>query len=399
MKLFGIAITCLVFAVTMGAPRPSESSEISKLATDFGMRVFREIVNSSEDRNVAFSPYGVAAVLAMIQIGAKGNTKSQIKEAMKYGIEEKGVATALRKLRKEITGPLNLDVVNTADALFVQRDMKLVRGFLKKFLRAFHQMVKQVDFTEEETARSIINDWVKFRTEGMITDFLGENDLNELTRLVLVNAIYFKGMWKMPFPEKATHSRVFHKSDGSTVSALMMAQTAKFNYSEFVTPSGDYYDVIELPYHGETLSMLIAVPFQKEVPLSALTDIIDVELINHWKSRMQKVTRLLVLPKFSLESKVDLKEPLMNLGMTDLFDESLADFTNLCDEQALYVSQALQKVKIEVNESGTKAAASTAAIVYARMAPLEVIMDRPFLFVVRHNPTGSVLFMGQVMEP
>nr|XP_033781052.1 plasminogen activator inhibitor 1 [Geotrypetes seraphini] len=399
MKILLIATACLVFAFTTGAPQRSKCSEISELATDFGMRVFQEVAKSSEDKNMAFSPYGVSAVLAMVQLGATGNTKSQIKEAMKYGIGEKGVTIALRTLQKEITGAWNLDVVNTADALFVQRDMKLVRGFLKKFFRAFNQLVKPVDFTEEEKARLIINDWVKLRTEGMITNFLGENALNELTRLALVNAIYFKGLWKMPFPEQATRNRLFHKSNGSTISVPMMAQTAKFNYSEFITPDGDDYDVIELPYHGETLSMLIAAPFEKEVPLSALTEIIDVELINYWKSHMKKVVRLLVLPKFSLESEADLKRPLMNLGMTDLFDESLADFTNLSDEKPLYVSQALQKVKIEVNESGTKASASTAAIMYARMAPLEVIMDRPFLFVVRHNPTRSILFIGQVVEP
>lgn len=233
----------------------------------------------------------------------------------------------------------------------------------------------------------------------MINDLLGQGAVDQLTRLVLVNALYFNGQWKTPFPEKSTHHRLFHKSDGSTVSVPMMAQTNKFNYTEFSTPDGHYYDILELPYHGNTLSMFIAAPYEKEVPLSALTSILDAQLISQWKGNMTRLTRLLVLPKFSLESEVDLRRPLENLGMTDMFRPNQADFSSLSDQELLYVSQALQKVKIEVNESGTVASSSTAIIVSARMAPEEIIMDRPFLFVVRHNPTGTVLFMGQVMEP
>ncbi|XP_069502648.1 plasminogen activator inhibitor 1 [Ambystoma mexicanum] len=399
MKFSLFAVACLALYLSADASPPTAGLRVAELSTDFGMRVFREIVKSSRDGNVVFSPSGVASVLSMLQMGAGGNTRRQIQEAMKYSITERRVTKALRWLQKEITGSWNLDVVNMADALFVQRDMELRSGFMKNFVRAFHQLVKQVDFTDEVLARDIINDWVNIHTEGMITDFLGPDALNELTRLVLVNAIYFKGMWKLPFPEKATHERLFHKSDGSTISVPMMAQTAKFNYSEFLTPGGEYYDVIELPYHGETLSMLIAAPYEKTVPLTTLTDILDVKLIAEWKSAMKKVTRLFVLPKFSLESECDLKTPLVRLGMQDMFDGTSADFTNLSVAVSLHVSKALQKVKIEVNESGTKASAATAAVLFGRMAPLEVVMDRPFLFVVRHNPTGAVLFMGQVMEP
>lgn len=168
--------------------------------------------------------------------------------------------------------------------------------------------------------------------------------------------------------------------------------------AEFLTPDGHYYDILELPYHGETLSMFIAAPYEKQVPLSALTNILSAQLISQWKGNMTRVTRLLVLPKFSLESEVDLRAPLENLGMTDMFRPGQADFSNLSDQELLHVSRALQKVKIEVNESGTMASSSTVILVSARMAPEEIIMDRPFLFVVRHNPTGTILFLGQVME-
>ncbi|KAF3813975.1 hypothetical protein GH733_018007 [Mirounga leonina] len=283
------------------ASRPRQTRAV-QLATDFGVKVFQQVALASKDRNMVFSPYGVASVLAMLQLTTAGETRQQIQEAMQFQINEEGMAPALRQLYKELMGPWNKDEISTADAIFVQRDLKLVR---------------------------------------MIGDLLGRGAVDQLTRLMLVNALYFNGQWKTPFPESGTHHRLFHKSDGSTISVPMMAQTNKFNYSKFKTS------------------------FQK----------------------------------FSLESEVNLRGPLENLGMTDMFRPHQADFSSLSDQEGLYVSQALQKVKIEVNESGTVASSSTAIIVSARMAPEEIIMDRPFLFVVRHNPTGTVLFMGQVMEP
>uniref|UniRef100_A0A8C8ZJG0 Plasminogen activator inhibitor 1 n=1 Tax=Prolemur simus TaxID=1328070 RepID=A0A8C8ZJG0_PROSS len=397
------ALACLTLGLALvfgeGSAPYQPESQAAHLATDFGVKVFQKVAQDSKDRNVIFSPYGVASVLAMMQLPTGGKTRQQIQSAMGFDIEEKGVAPALRQLRKELLGPWNKDEISTTDAIFVQRDLKLVKGFMSHFFRLFRTTVKQVDYSEGDRARVIINDWVKTHTKGMISNLLGEGTVDQLTRLALVNALYFNGHWKTPFPTKGTHQRLFHKSDGSTMSVPMMTQMNKFNYTEFSTPDGHYYDILELPYHGDTLSMFIAAPYEKEVPLSALINILDAQLISQWKGNMTRLPRLLVLPKFSLESEVDLRRPLENLGMTDMFSPGRADFSSLSVQEPLHVSQALQKVKIEVNESGTVASSSTATVVSARMAPLEIIMDRPFLFVVRHNPTGAVLFMGQVMEP
>ncbi|ETE58035.1 Plasminogen activator inhibitor 1, partial [Ophiophagus hannah] len=294
------------------------------------------------------------------------------------GQQAQGIPRALRLLQKTLSDPRGRDAVQVAEALFVQRDLLLVPTFLRRFQRLFHQMVKQVDFSESSRARDIVNAW----------GFLPEGALGAMIRLVLVDAIHFKGLWQIPFPEAATRQRIFHKLGGSTVAVPMMEQTAEFHYGEFSTPELGDYDVIELPYQGATLSMLIASPFRLDAPLSGLAAAIDPHLIAEWKGNMSAVTRLLVLPKFSLESEVDLRGPLEALGMTDMFDCHKANFSRLSVRDALFVSRALQKVKIDVNESGTEASSATAAIVYSRMAPLEIVLDRPFLFVVRHNPTG-----------
>ncbi|XP_004705667.1 plasminogen activator inhibitor 1 [Echinops telfairi] len=400
MKL-STAMACLSLALALifGAGSALPEPQAAQLATDFGVKVFQQVVEASRDHNVVFSPYGVTSVLAMLQLATGGDTRRQLQAAMQFKIEDKGTAPALRKLNKELMGPWNKDEISTTDAIFIQRDLPLLQGFMPHFFRLFRSTIKQVNFTEAERARAIINDYVKKHTRGMISDLLGKGAVDQLTRLVLLNALYFNGQWKMPFPASRTHHRLFHKSDGSTVSVAMMAQTNKFNYTEFATPDGHYYDILELPYHGDTISMFVAAPYEKEVPLSALTNILDAQLISQWKGNMTRLLRLLVLPKFSLETELDLRKPLENLGMTDMFRPDRADFTSLSDEEHLHVSQALQKVKIEVNESGTVASSSTAVVASGRMVPMEIIMDRPFLFVVRHNPTRTVLFMGQVMEP
>ncbi|XP_077169019.1 plasminogen activator inhibitor 1 [Paroedura picta] len=387
-----------VAAAAACAVPPPAASRLARLSTDFGARLFGVLARRSPDRNVAFSPHGAASVLAMLQAAAGGETRGQLERAMAYSLGEKGVPRALRWLQQALSDPAKEELVETAEALFVQRDLPLTPGFMPRFHQMFRQTVKQVNFTESERARGIINDWVQQHTAGMIQDFLPAGTMDEMTRLVLVNAIHFKGHWRTPFPVAATRQRLFHKLDGSSVAVPMMEQTGKFCYGEFSTPAQVGYDVIELPYQGETLSMFIAAPFEN-APLSALAAALDAQLVAEWKSNLLCATRLLVLPKFSLETESDLREPLRALGVTAMFDAHAADFSSLSDQESLFVAQALQKVKIDVNESGTEAASATAAVVYARMAPLEVVMNKPFLFVVKHNLTGALLFMGQVMEP
>nr|XP_056719382.1 plasminogen activator inhibitor 1 [Euleptes europaea] len=398
LALLACAALARAAAAAAPPPPPPRAAGLAQRAAALGTRAFVAVSGRWPERNVALSPHGLAAALALLQAAAGGETRRQLQAAMRYGLAEKGVPRALRWLQKALTDPANQDLVETAEALFVQRDLPLAPGFLPRFYQVFRQMVKQVNFTESEAARGIINDWVKQHTAGMIQDFLREGTLDEMTRLVLVNAIHFKGRWRTPFPEDATRLRLFHKLDGSSVSVPMMEQTGKFCYGEFSTPEQVEYDVLELPYQGETLSMFIAAPFE-DTPLSALTAALDAQQVADWKSGLFCATRHLVLPKFTLETECDLREPLEALGLRAMFDPQAADFSSLSDQESLFVAQALQKVKIDVNESGTEAASATAAVVYARMAPLEIVMDKPFLFVVRHNPTGAVLFMGQVMEP
>ncbi|XP_063786232.1 plasminogen activator inhibitor 1 [Pseudophryne corroboree] len=386
-----------LISCTAAAIGPMSLEHVARRDASFGVRLFREVLQEHKEKNLGFSPYGASSALNILQSGAAGRSLEQLRQSLNYGYSERRVSSMLRRLREAILG--DATSIHVADGMFVQRDLSITPGFLQRFHSTFQRHVTQVNFTDPSQARDILNQWVENQTDGMIQDLLGSNSIPPLTRLVLLSAVHFNGKWAIPFPEKATHKRPFYRSDGSQVQAPMMANTAKYNYSECETPEGEFYDVIELPYEGEEFSMLIAAPYEKGVPLSTITDILTPELIQQWKTSMKRSTRLLVLPKFSLVSEVNLKSPLERLGITDIFSEETADFRRLSYERPLYVSEAFQKIKVEVTESGTRASAATAAIFLARMSPLEVIMDRPFLFLIRHNPTGTLLFMGQVMEP
>ncbi|XP_042368485.1 plasminogen activator inhibitor 1 [Plectropomus leopardus] len=364
--------------------------------TDFGLKVFSQLAQDSADKNVALSPYGVASVLAMAQLGAAGNTHKALTAAMGFSLKERGMSRQQRFLQRDLSSE---EGVETASGVMVERKMSLEKGYRRALTKAFQTHPNQVDFTKPDQAVSIINSWVSDHTAGAIPEFLAPGSLTDETRLVLLNALHFQALWKVPFDPKLTQERMFHCANGSNVPVHMMRLTNRFNYGEFVTADGVDYDVIEVPYEGDSLSMLLVSPFEPEVPLSTLSADVSSQRIKQWRMELRNVKRQLAMPRFTLNSEVDLKTALLNMGLGDMFNLATADFTRITSDERLCVSKVLQRVKIEVNERGTKGAAASAAVMFSRMAVEEITLDRPFLFLIQHKPTGAVLFMGQFNQP
>ncbi|XP_071022441.1 plasminogen activator inhibitor 1-like [Oncorhynchus clarkii lewisi] len=371
-------------------------SNLQEKQTDFGMRVFSQVAQNSKGSNLAFSPYGVATILAMAQLGAGGNTLKTLNAKLGFSLQERGMARQQRLLQRDISSE---EGVELASGVMVERKMALEKGFRRGLGKAFQASPHQLDFSRPDQALDIINAWVSDHTAGTIPSFLSSGALTDETRMVLLNALHFQGLWKVPFDPKMTEERLFHCANGSSVPVPMMRLTHRFKYGEFVTPDGVDYDVIEVPYEGESLSMLLVSPFEPETPVSSLSSELTTQRLQQWRQEMRSVKRQLVLPRFTLDSEVELKSILIQMGLGDMFNLAKADFTRITTEQPLCVSKVLQKVKIEVNEEGTKASAATAAILFSRMAVEEITMNRPFLFLIHHKSTGAVLFMGQVNQP
>ncbi|KAJ8282009.1 hypothetical protein COCON_G00045280 [Conger conger] len=363
---------------------------------DFGLRVFSEVSRSSPDQNIAFSPYGISSVLGMAQLGAYGSTLRALTSSMGFSLHERGAPRQQRLIQRDLSRE---DAVQLISGVMVDRKMSLEKSFRRGLSKAYQSSPNQLDFSEPESALTIINTLVSDYTEGMIPNFLPSGALTEETRLVLLNAIHFRGLWKVPFDPRMTQERLFHCANGSSVPVPMMHITQRFNYGDFVTEDGVDYDVIEVPYEGDSLSMLLVSPFEEDVPLSALTKGLGGKTLQEWRNGLRKVNRQLAVPRFTIDTQLDLKSALTQMGLGNLFSQKNADFSRITTEEQLCVSKVLQRVKIEVDEEGTKGSAATAAIIFSRMAVEEITLDRPFLFLIQHKPTGAVLFMGQVNQP
>uniref|UniRef100_A0A3Q3XK63 Plasminogen activator inhibitor 1 n=1 Tax=Mola mola TaxID=94237 RepID=A0A3Q3XK63_MOLML len=364
--------------------------------TDFGLRIFSQLSQSSLDKNVALSPYGVASTLAMAQLGATGKTRTALTSAMGFSLLERGMSRQQRLLQRDLS---SVDGVETVSGVMVERTMRLEKGYRRALAKAFNTHPHQVDFAKSDEAVNIINSWVSDHTAGTIPDFLESGSLNDETRLVLLNALHFQALWKVPFNPKMTVERMFHCANRSTIPVQMMRLTNHFNYGEFVNANGIDYDIIEVPYEGDSLSMLLVSPTDPEVPLSMLIADLSSRRIQQWRGELRRVKKQLSMPKFTLNFEVDLKTVLLKMGLGDIFNLATADFTHITADERLCVSDVRQRVKIEVNEQGTKGATATVAVMFSRMAVEEIILDRPFIFLIRHKHTGTLLFIGQFNQP
>ncbi|KAB5550028.1 hypothetical protein PHYPO_G00048930 [Pangasianodon hypophthalmus] len=379
-----------------GAVAQSVSS-YGKQGSDLGLQVFLQMVQEKPHENVVLSPHGVASILGILLPGAHGNTKQQLLSRLRYN--KKGPYKMLRKLHKALTSKANTNFIVIANALFPQEGFNIHTNFLTTNRDNFLCDSHALNYNNPQQSADFINGWIKNRTKGHIHSLLKPDMLDpSLTRLVVVNSIYFKGMWKSRFQVQSTKIRSFTGGDGKSYKVPMMSQLSVFKIGWANTPDGVKYRVIELPYHGNHTSMFIAFPSERVTPLSTILPHLTTATVHGWAKLMRQGKIRLLLPKFTVEMEMDLKGPLFALGITDIFIKGKADFRHLSSEP-IHLSKALQKIKIEVNEDGTKAAAATTAILMARSSPPLVIIDRPFLFLIRHNPTGTILFAGQINKP
>ncbi|MBN3295709.1 glia-derived nexin [Amia ocellicauda] len=383
LLILGVAVSTLCSQVSYG-----------EQGSDLGIQLFDQVVKSRPRENVVLSPHGVASVLGMLLVGAEGNTRKQMLTALRY--KKHRFYKMLKRLHKNLTSRDNRDTVTIANGIFAQKGFKMEDQFTSTNKENFQCESKSLDFADTNGAAASINKWVNNRTKGMIPRLISPDMLDPaFTRLIAVNTIYFKGMWKSRFQPENTKMRNFNGGDGKVYKVPMMSQLSVFNIGYARTPNDLKYVVIELPYHGNTISMLIAMPSEEDTPVSAIIPHISTATIQSWMKLLTQRKVRLLLPKFTAEAETDLESPLAALGITDMFDQTKANFKHISSEP-LHVSKAFQKAKVEVNEDGTKASAATTAILMARSSPPWLIVDRPFLFIIRHNPTGTVLFMGQI---
>ncbi len=365
--------------------------------TQFALHLYRRL--KEREGNLFFSPYSVSTALAMTYAGARGNTERQMAQALRFPLGQKRLHPAFTSLEAGLNaaqgqGSIQLRVAN---ALWPQEGYAFLKEFLVLAREHYGALITPLDYGDPEAARETINIWVEEKTEQKIKDLIVPGVLDVLTRLVLVNAIYFKGDWASQFDKALTEKAAFWMTPAQKVDVPLMTRESTFKYTET-----DSLQVLELPYVGEDLSMIVLLPNRID-GLAELEEALTVENLGKWTSRLWERDVQVFLPRFKMTSQFRLDGALISLGMIDAFDGDRADFSGM-DGRArwLYISAVIHKAFVDVNEEGTEAAAATAVVMRALCVPpppATFRADHPFVFLIRENLTGSILFLGRVVNP
>ena len=351
----------------------------------------------SDNSNLFFSPYSISAALAMTYAGARGETEHQMAETLHFTLPQERLHPAFNALDLALASEGNENFrLDIANALWGQVGYYFRSDFLDLLATNYGAGMWLVNFIEDaERARIKINDWVSEHTENKIENLLPPGVVDFLTRLVLTNAIYFHASWLVPFSELATEEKIFTLLDSSKVIIPMMSREASFRYAE-----GEGYQAVELPYEDRDTSMLIILPTLNNFNEFEMT--LNAERVSEIVENLVSMEVSLKLPKFEFEKSLALGQILQEMGMSAAFDPYMADFSGIDDNRDLYITNVLHKAFISVNENGTEAAAATAVIVGTTGVsppPIEMSIDHPFIFMIRHNSTGAILFFGRVLDP
>uniref|UniRef100_A0AAZ1XBN4 Serpin domain-containing protein n=1 Tax=Oreochromis aureus TaxID=47969 RepID=A0AAZ1XBN4_OREAU len=372
-------------------------SAVSNSNTVFALELFRTLSQTNPAGNIFVSPLSISSALAMVYLGAKGDTAAQMAQALSFSSGE-GVHADFQKLNADINSPSASYILKLANRLYGENTAHFLPEFLEATQKYYQADLKAVDFIgAPEACRAEINSWVEQQTENKIKDLLKPGTVDKYTRLTLVNAVYFKGNWKNRFYE---HQKLYD----NMIRLPMMYQEKKFPYSYI--PDHDL-QILELPYVAEELSMFILLPKESSDgsdPLLKLEKELTQERLNEWTDRKNMEVDsevVLHLPKFKLEEDYKLNEPLAKLGMKDVFCAGSADLSGMNGEGGLFLSTVAHKAFVEVNEEGTKAAAATGVVSrsFSCGRARHFRADHPFLFFIRHNETKSILFFGRFSSP
>ncbi|KAM7370128.1 hypothetical protein PAMP_011408 [Pampus punctatissimus] len=436
----------------------------SKANTTFSLALFKKLSEDDKTANIFFSPFSISSALAMVLLGARGNTATQMSEVLSFIEAEQpkqteaeetpmqspmqsqmqsqmqarmqmrmqiqrssrlpqyllkvvfsgssqclkpqnvqdDVHTSFSQLLSELNKPDAPYALSLANRLYGEQSYQFVEDFLAETRKHYNAELESVDFkTSAEAARVNINSWVEKNTQGKIKDLLVQGVVDNMTRLVLVNAIYFKGNWNMQFMEDLTVDAQFRINKNDTKPVKMMCQESKFPLASI--PEANC-QILEMPYKGKDLSMLIFLPNEIEddtTGLEKLEEQLIYEKFVEWThpDMMSETEVEVKLPRFKMEETYDLKDVLTSMGMVDAFDESMSDFSGMSPANDLVLSKVIHKAFVEVNEEGTEAAAATGAVMPNVMMPPTFTADHPFLFFIRHNSSMSVLFAGRYCSP
>jgi serpin B len=374
-----------------------DTEKLAAANNGFAFDLLKQIAKEQPDTNIFISPLSVSTALQMACNGAAGETKMEMQRVLKTGgVQPDELNAVCKYLNQSLDSQTNV-ILNLADGIWYGEGLTLIPKFVSDNKNYFQAELAPVDFGNPKSA-DIINDWADKKTRGKIKDVV-QFPFDTNTRLILANAIYFKGKWAHPFDKNLTKPRDFHPGGGETKQTPMMSQRKTFSYQE-----GDGFQAVRLPYAGYRLEMYLFLPATNSSPQQLVADFSG----ENWRDKIlpqfEDNEGFLAFPKFKINYDILLNEPLQALGMRRAFISGVADFSAMADEP-LFVSDVKQKSFVAVDEEGTEAAAVTTVEMKSLAMPLrppksfEMIVNRPFLFVIADEETQSILFTGIIFNP
>lgn len=370
--------------------------------TEFAAELYGKL--REKEGNLFMSPYSISSALAMTYGGARGETAQEMAKALHFSPDQAHFHATMAALVDQLhQKPATKQTyeIHVANALWGQKSVEFSPDYLDLTDQNYHARLRQLDFAESEQARQTINGWVEERTHNKIKELIGRGLLDAGTKLVLTNAIYFKGEWDRAFNKDRTNTAIFHLSQNKSIPVRVMHKEGSFRYLD-----GNGVQVLELPYSGNKLSLMVFLP-KKIDGLAEFETKLTATWLAEWTGKLKPTDVAVHLPKFEMTSEFELKGTLAALGMRRAF-EAPADFSAMTvSKESLSISAVIHKAFVDVNELGTEAAAAT-AILMPPPGPggggggtkyVEFRADHPFLFLVRHDATGSILFMGRLSNP
>jgi len=381
------------------APSPTpDQAAVAEGNNAFAIELYGQLRKQSG--NLFFSPESISTAFAMAYAGARGDTASQMANTLHFTLPPDRLHPAMGALLTNLNAAHDGYQLRVADALWAEKDYTFLDDFLKLTSSDYGAGFNRVDFKgAPEAVRSTINQWVEQKTENKIKDLLPPGAVNSTTRLVLTNAIYFKGDWQTKFDKASTKDEDFHLSPAQTVKSPLMHREGQFRYF-----NGGTFQVLDIPYKSNELSMVVFLP-NDSAGLPALEQSLTAANIEQWLGQLRPVAKvILAIPKFTMTQQFELAGALAAMGMHQAFQKNAADFSAMTGKRDLWISAAIHKAFVDVNEEGTEAAAATGIVmrsmaVTRQQPPIVFRADHPFLFLIRDNRSGGILFMGRVTDP
>ncbi len=405
MKRLPAALLAILSTVPALAAKPASVSatdreEVTRGNNAFAVDLYGHL--RQQKGNLFFSPESISTAFAMADAGARGQTAAEMARVFHFTLPPDRLHPAMGALLAGMNAPNHGYELRVADALWAQQDARFLPGYFDLMQRDYGADFHRVDFkTQPEAVRGTINQWVEQQTNNKIQNLIGPGVLTPLTRLVLTNAIYFKGTWRDPFEKAATQDGEFRFSAAQTATVPLMHRTGSgYRYYD-----GGTFQELELPYDGD-LAMVVLLPKETD-GLSGLEQRFTATAAQEWVGKLAPVQKvILTFPHFTMTQQFELSGTLAAMGMPQAFTPA-ADFSGMTGKPEFSISAAIHKAFIDVNEQGTEAAAATSTVMVATAMlrpaqeppPIVFRADHPFLFMIRDTKTGGILFMGRIEDP